>query len=237
MKKALLPRVSCRRTSAVADRHECHMSVSKYDIRKARPQALRPTTHSRAAERSSASDLTRISALADRAVSQTRSFSMPWVAVLTGRYGEQQALSEIRTRRHCRERVQDPGGQWQAASWPPPDRIRHLNSSTVAKGVADHGRKRLSVNFVGFPAFTSTRRRSQPTLPKLSRPVGVQGSRKIVRASIENSMSSRPLRIAEPVRECGLHLGWVSVSPRVNGAGLNVLGSGRAGPPRSSWTR
>src|SRR6266513_6392149 len=30
----------------------------------------------------------------------------------------------------------------------------HLNSSTVANGSADHGRKRLSVNFVGFPGCT-----------------------------------------------------------------------------------
>ena len=37
-----------------------------------------------------------------------------------------------------------------------PPRV-YLNSSTVANGSADHGRKRLSVNFVFWPGFTSTR--------------------------------------------------------------------------------
>src|ERR1700746_480136 len=33
---------------------------------------------------------------------------------------------------------------------------RYLNSSTVSYGVADHGRNRLRVNFVGWPGITST---------------------------------------------------------------------------------
>jgi len=32
----------------------------------------------------------------------------------------------------------------------------YFNNSTVANGSADHGRKRLSVNFVGCPGFTYT---------------------------------------------------------------------------------
>src|SRR5262245_28497955 len=34
----------------------------------------------------------------------------------------------------------------------------YLNTSTVANGSADHGRKRFSVNFVSCPDWTSTRR-------------------------------------------------------------------------------
>jgi hypothetical protein len=33
----------------------------------------------------------------------------------------------------------------------------HLKSSTVANGSADHGRKRLRVNFVFWPGSTSTK--------------------------------------------------------------------------------
>jgi hypothetical protein len=34
----------------------------------------------------------------------------------------------------------------------------YLNTSTVANGSADHGRKRFNVNFVFCPGWTSTRR-------------------------------------------------------------------------------
>src|SRR5208337_5646181 len=50
-----------------------------------------------------------------------------------------------------RERMQHEPGQRKRGT------PLHLNSSTVANGSADPGRKRLSVNAVGLPGFTSTR--------------------------------------------------------------------------------
>ena len=52
-----------------------------------------------------------------------------------------------------RERMQYKRGQRKSGY---ADGRFHLNSSTVANGSADHGRKRLMVNFVGCPGFTST---------------------------------------------------------------------------------
>ena len=61
-----------------------------------------------------------------------------------------------------RERVEDEAGQRQREAesrwrWSP-FFSTYLNSSTLANGSADYGRKRLSVNFVFCPGWTSTRR-------------------------------------------------------------------------------
>ena len=60
---------------------------------------------------------------------------------------------------HRRERVQHKAGQRKHKAKPPATLTVYLeepNSSTVAKGSTDHGRRRLSVNFVFCPGFTST---------------------------------------------------------------------------------
>src|SRR4030095_1759705 len=59
---------------------------------------------------------------------------------------------------HRRERVQHEGGQRKYSAERHDVSRLHLNNSTVAKGSADHGRKRLSVNFVAAPGCTSTSR-------------------------------------------------------------------------------
>ena len=51
-----------------------------------------------------------------------------------------------------RERVHHKAGQRKHE----PESHLYLNSSTVANGSTDHGRRRLSVNFVFCPGFTST---------------------------------------------------------------------------------
>jgi hypothetical protein len=51
---------------------------------------------------------------------------------------------------HRRERMQDESGQRKNPAIRNAILQFHLNSSTVANGSADQGRKRLIVNFVGF---------------------------------------------------------------------------------------
>ena len=59
---------------------------------------------------------------------------------------------------HRGKLVQHESGQRKHKTEGHSVRRLHLNSSTVANGSADHGRKRLSVNFVFCPGFTSTSR-------------------------------------------------------------------------------
>ena len=60
---------------------------------------------------------------------------------------------------HRCERVEYKAGQRKHKAIPPAALTSHLeapNSSTVANGSTDHGRRRVSVNFVFCPGFTST---------------------------------------------------------------------------------
>jgi hypothetical protein len=60
---------------------------------------------------------------------------------------------------HRREWMQDEAGQRKYEPEEHGAVIFHLeepNNSTLSNGLADQGRKRLSVNFVGCPGFTST---------------------------------------------------------------------------------